>query len=101
MVSYWSSWSRKDACGFTVALLTTPLGKLWREVDAITNPLFLSFAMRSYSDFVAAVARLPERDRRTALAALRKVNRAKHDRLRAAWADAVADRSLGDLGSVA
>lgn len=65
-----------------VALLTQPLGRGWREAEALTNPLYISFAKKLWPDFVDAVRALDDDDRKTLLSQLARVDRARAKRLR-------------------
>lgn len=56
--SFWKT-GKPEELDKIVALMSQPLGKGWRELDALTNPLFVSFAKRHWALFVRKVAKLP------------------------------------------
>jgi hypothetical protein len=81
LVEAWNGRSLRGQLDLVVALLTVEHGKTWRDVDALTNPLFTSFAKRLYPEFVEKVRMLPEKARATLLASLGRVAPAKLERL--------------------
>jgi hypothetical protein len=70
LVAAWGYHGKVDALPRVVAFMTVDHGALWREVDALTNPLFFSFARPHYPLFVKMVRALPAADRARLLANL-------------------------------
>ncbi|MEZ4223249.1 MAG: hypothetical protein R3B13_20055 [Polyangiaceae bacterium] len=81
----WAWRDRKEAARFVAHLLSQPLGAKWREAEALTNPLFVSFAMAHFGAFIDELERLDLASRRVALDQIAKVKRAKRTKAMDAW----------------
>ena len=73
--SFWEWRSRCESARFTAHLLSRPLGSHWRRAEAFTNPLFISFAMRYFGDFLEELEKLEPNAQRMASKQLVRVNR--------------------------
>ncbi|MBL8622710.1 MAG: hypothetical protein JNK64_15450 [Myxococcales bacterium] len=83
MVAAWGGDGRLSALPRVIAFMTIDHGPRWREVDALSNPLFAGFAMRHYPAFVAQVRALPADERARLLTNLGKAAPWKKQRLHA------------------
>lgn len=77
----WGYDGHPRALPCVVALMTIDHGPAWREIDALSNPLFAGFAIRHYSTFVTMVRALPGDERKRLLGNLRKAAPWKHKKL--------------------
>lgn len=64
----WGYHGKPEAIPRVIAFMTIDPGPRWREIDALSNPVFISFAKKHYPAFVKQVRALPA-DEKTRLIA--------------------------------
>jgi hypothetical protein len=81
--SAWGASGQASALPRVIAFMTVEQGARWREIDNLTNPLFVSYAKRHYPAFVALVRKLPAEERARLLANLGRAAPTKRRQLEA------------------
>jgi hypothetical protein len=83
LVAAWGADGRPSALPRVIAFMAVDPGPLWREIDSLSNPLFISFAKAQYPAFVTRVRALPADERARLLANLGKAAPRKRRQLEA------------------